>query len=630
LVDGVSKLGKLRYPRKGLTVKDIESREEQPLDMRAESLRKMFFAMAEDLRVILIKLADRLHNMQTLDALPEEKRKRIALETLEIFAPLANRLGMGEMKGQLEDLSFPYLYPQEYKWLRENIGEEYEERKKYLKKVKEETRKILEKEGIEIVDIHARAKHYWSLYQKLIEHEMDLSKVYDLVALRIILKDVESCYKALGAIHKNWKPLPRRIKDYIALPKPNEYRALHTTVFCINGKITEFQIKTEKMHQEAENGICAHWAKKEKIDSKKGLKKFSWVAQLRDWQKEITKSKDFWEGLKIDFFKNRIFVFTPKGEVVDLPEEACPIDFAYQIHSEIGDHCAGAKINKKMKSLSTPLSNGDEVEIITDSSQKPSRDWLDFVKTNLSRSRIKAFLKKESRPKNLKRGKEILNEKLKELKKPIFQKIQKEKREKALDSLGLKNEEELMIAIGEGEVSPRELIKLLFKEEDLFGKTKQKKEFRKKTKENDVVLAGESGIKTKFAKCCLPSSEHEIEGYITKGKGATIHRKGCKNLERLRKRFPEKVVQARWKKEESYPVSLKVEAEDRKELLKDITFLISEEGTNIDKLKSQLKKDGKTAIVRIDIKVSGLKQLNEIIYKIKELENIISVRKINS
>lgn len=629
LVDGISKLGRLRYPKEELQVKDIETREEQPIDMRAESLRKMFFAMAEDLRVILIKLADRLHNMQTLDYLPEEKRKRIALETFEIFAPLANRLGMGEMKGQLEDLAFPYLYPKEYKWLTKNIGEEYEEKKKYLKKVESELRRILKKEGIKPINIHARAKHYWSLYQKLLKHDMDLNKIYDIVALRIILKDVESCYKSLGAIHKHWKPLPGRIKDYIALPKPNEYRALHTTVFCLEGKITEFQIKTEKMHQEAENGICAHWAKKEKIGSKKGMKKFAWVSQLRDWQKEVTKSKDFWEGLKIDFFKNRIFVFTPKGEVVDLPEDACPIDFAYQIHSEIGDHSAGSKINKKMKSLSTPLRNGDEVEIITDNSQKPSRDWLDFVKTNLAKSRIKSFLKKESRPKNLERGKGIIDEVLKEFRKPAFQKIPKEKKEKVLNHFGIENTDEVMISVGEGEISPREVLKILFGEKDLFGKEEKKKEVKKHPEEKEIILAGESGIKLKIAKCCLPSPGSEIEGYVTRGEGATIHKKGCKNLERLKKRFPGRIIEARWKKDELYPVSLKIEAEERKEIIKDITFSFIESKADIEKVKSQLKKDGKTVIVKVETKVSGLNQLDKIIYKLKEISGIKSVRKTN-
>ncbi len=630
LVEGVSKLGKLRYPKEELQIRDIESREERPIDMRAENLRKMFFAMAEDLRVILIKLADRLHNMQTLNALPKEKRERIALETLEIFAPIANRLGMGEIKGQLEDLAFPYLYPREYKWLAENIGEGNEGRKKYLKRVKIELLKILKKEGIKSTDIHTRIKHRWSLYQKLLKHDMDINKIYDFIALRIILKDVESCYKTLGAIHRQWKPLPGRIKDYIALPKPNEYRALHTTVFCLDGRITEFQIKTLKMHQEAENGICAHWAKKEKINSKKGMKKFAWVAQLKDWQKEITKSKDFWKGLKVDFFKNRIFVFTPKGEVIDLPENACPIDFAYQVHSEIGDHCNGAKVNKKMASLSTILKNGDEVEVFTNSTKKPSRNWLEFTKTNLARSRIKLYLKKESRPKNIERGRELLNEKLKEFKKPHFQKISKEKIEKVFRHFHFKDIDELMVSVGEGEIYPREILKILFEEKEFFEKKEKIQRPRKKPSEKEVILAGQSGIKLKFGKCCIPSSKHEIEGYITKGHGVTVHRKECQDLKRLKKKFPERIIEAHWKEEALYSVLLEIEAEDRKEVIKDITLSVSEAKTDINRVESQLKKDGKTIVIKISVKVSGLKQLDNLTYKLKELSGIIKVRKINS
>lgn len=394
LVGGVSKLGKLRYPKKGLEVEPIERRVKTPIDLRAENLRKMFFAMAQDLRVILIKLADRWDNMKTLDYLPKEKQKRIALETLEIFAPIAHRLGIGEMKGQLEDLAFPYLYPEEFKWLMENVKERYEKGKKYLKKVRPTLIKLLEKEKIYPIDIHQRAKHYWSLYQKLLRYEMNFEKIYDLVALRMIVKDVETCYKTLGVIHKYWKPLLGRIKDYIATPKPTGYRSLHTTVFCINGKITEFQIRTPEMHEEAEYGICAHWAHKEKIDLKTQRKKFAWVRQLRDWQKEVSDVEEFLKGLKFDFFKNRIFVFTPQGDVIDLPEGATPVDFAYAVHTEIGQKCAGVKVNGKMVSLSDILKNGDIVEIIVEKSKKPSRKWLEFVKTSLARSQIKKWFRK--------------------------------------------------------------------------------------------------------------------------------------------------------------------------------------------------------------------------------------------
>ena len=402
LVNGVSKLGKLRYPKEGLQVEPIEMRIKKPIDLRAENLRKMFFGMAEDLRVVLIKLADRLDNMETLDSVPPEKQKRIALETLEIFAPLANRLGIGEMRGKLQDLAFKYLYPKEYNWLINNVKERYEEREKYLETFKKVLIKIFQKERIKIIDIHYRPKHYWTLYQKLLKHEMNFDRIYDLVALRIIVEDVKTCYEVLGIIHKFWKPLPGRIKDYIAFPKPNSYRALHTTCLCLGGKITEIQIKTKEMHEEAEYGITAHWAMKEGINLKSQGKKFSWVQQLRDWQSKILESKDFLEGLKIDFFKNRIFIFTPKGDVIDLPEGACPIDFAYAIHSDVGDHCHAAKVNGKMIPISQPLKNGEVVEILVDKNRKPSRDWLKFVKTSMARSRIKSFLKQSSPAEGLK------------------------------------------------------------------------------------------------------------------------------------------------------------------------------------------------------------------------------------
>lgn len=381
LVQGISKLGKIKYRGEKRYI---------------ENLRKMFLAMAEDIRVVLIKLADRLHNMQTLRAIPERKQKRIALETLEIYAPLANRLGMGELKGELEDLSFPYIYPKEFRWLTQGLSEKYQTRAKYLERVKPILKKELAKANIAPLEIQTRAKHYYSLYKKLQKYEMNWEKIYDLIALRIIVKNIENCYAVLGVIHKNWKPLIGRIKDYIALPKPNGYQSLHTTVFCLDGKITEFQIRTPKMHQEAEYGIAAHWAYTE-TDKKAVVvdRHLAWVNQLRDWQKEVKASPDeFLDSLKIDFFKDRIFVFTPKGDVIDLPEGASPVDFAYQIHTQIGHCCAGAKIDGKLCALNQPLENGQVVEIITKKQEKPNRDWLSFVKTSQAKSRIKAWFRK--------------------------------------------------------------------------------------------------------------------------------------------------------------------------------------------------------------------------------------------
>ncbi|MEK7178224.1 MAG: RelA/SpoT family protein, partial [Patescibacteria group bacterium] len=349
LVNGVTKLNKIKHgSAKG----------------KAENLRKMFLAMAQDIRVVLIKLVDRYHNMQTLDALPEKDQKRIALETLEIYAPIAHRLGMGELKGQLEDLAFKYLYPEEYKRLENEVAKIYEMHRNYIKKLEPILRELLKKEKVVPLEINARTKHFYSLYQKLLRHQMNFDEIHDLVAARIIVKDLNDCYLALGAIHQVWKPMPGLIKDYIAMPKPNGYQSLHTSVFGPEEKITEIQIRTPEMHAQAENGIAAHWAYKERNYEDKNLypkidaKEIAWVEQLREWQKAVRGSDEFLESLKIDFFKDRIFALTPQGDVIDLPEGATPVDFAYQIHTTIGNECAGAKINGKIVALDTRLKSG--------------------------------------------------------------------------------------------------------------------------------------------------------------------------------------------------------------------------------------------------------------------------------
>lgn len=388
IVSGVTKLDKIRY---------------RGTERTAESLRKMFLAIAQDLRIVLLKLVDRLHNMETLAYVAPEKRKRIALETLEIYAPLAYRLGIGELKGQLEDLSFPYVYPQEHEWIMRTLKDHFGPRRQYMERLQPVVAQELTKEKIKFYDIHARAKHYYSLYKKLIKYDMDIDRVFDLVALRIVVEGVEDCYAALGVVHKLWKPMPGLVKDYIAMPKPNGYRSLHTTVFGPEGRTIEFQIRTRKMHEEAENGIAAHWAYAERKGSLAYVKRESqfappkelfWIQQLREWQKEFENPDEFLESLKIDFFKNRIFVLTPKGDIIDLPEGATPVDFAYHVHSEIGNAASGAKVNGKMVPLDHLLKNGDLVEILTQKNKKPSRDWLGFMKSPHARKKVVAFLKK--------------------------------------------------------------------------------------------------------------------------------------------------------------------------------------------------------------------------------------------
>lgn len=383
LVRGVTKLGKLKY---------------RGLERYAENLRKMFVAMAEDVRVVIIKLADRLHNLKTLSYLPPVKQQRIARETLEIYAPIANRLGIGELKGELEDLAFGYVYPEEYAWTVKQSQTRLEDQLVYVNKVIEEVKTLLTKNNINFISIHGRVKHLYSLFRKLQRKDMDISKVYDLVAVRIVVNNEADCYHVLGLLHSQWKPLPGRIKDYIAQPKPNGYRSLHTTVFGDGGRIVEFQIRDPIMHDHAEYGIAAHWHYKEgkQTELKLPPEQLKWITELLQWQKEITDNEQYLDSLKLDIFQNRIFVFTPKGDVIDLPEDATPVDFAYHIHTDIGNHCIGARVNEKMCPLDTTLKSGDLVEIITDKHrQGPSEDWLKFAKTNMARTHIKSYLKKK-------------------------------------------------------------------------------------------------------------------------------------------------------------------------------------------------------------------------------------------
>ncbi|HNP74819.1 MAG TPA: RelA/SpoT family protein [bacterium] len=390
LVDGITKLGKIKY---------------RGIERYAENLRKMFVAMSDDIRVIFIKFADRIHNLKTLAALPPVKQQRIATESLEIYAPIADRLGMGQIKGEMEDLAFPYVYPQAYNWLLKIIPREYRTREKYLAQVKKLLEQELKNNHItsETVSIHGRTKHLYSLYKKLLRPDInkDISKIYDLVALRIVLPTIGDCYSTLGIIHKLYKPFPGRIKDYIAQPKPNGYQSLHTTVFADNGQIIEFQIRTTKMHEEAEFGIAAHWHYKEyqgNIDKKNT----NWIKELVKWQQEIRDNEQFISSIKLDVFQNRIFVFTPKGDVIDLPEKSTPIDFAYHVHSWVGDKCVGAKINNQMVNLGAELKNGDIVEIITDKNRPgPSEDWLELTKTSMAKTKIKSAINKKKKITNL-------------------------------------------------------------------------------------------------------------------------------------------------------------------------------------------------------------------------------------
>lgn len=485
LVEGVTKLGKIELePSAGNSEKENTR--------HLNSLKKMFFAMAEDIRVILIKLADRYHNMETLKYLPGEDQKRVASETLEIFAPIAARLGMGHLKGQFEDMAFPYVRPAEYSWLIKRVKTKYADNLNYIERTKPIIKRKLEDAGIEILEMNARVKHLFSLYQKLLRRDMDFGKIFDLAAMRIIVPDIVSCYETLGVIHKHYKPLPGLIKDYISLPKPNGYQSLHTTIFCEKGKIVEIQIRTAEMHEYAENGIAAHWAYSEsgkKKPIKTNAKDIQWVTQLKNFLKEIKTGEEF-SNLKIDFFKNRIFVFTPKGEVKDLPEGATPVDFAYAIHTDLGHAILGAKANNKMVPLHYELKNGDVVEILKGKNPKPSFDWLKIVKTAEARKKIKAWFRDSPSPQNLRY------------------------------------------------VAPTSPEQKSFK----------KSSARKQPKEQPTPLAepliqNQKGLLYKLAKCCNPTPDKKIKGYVTLNKGVSVHLSSCSNLKSAQET---RILNAHW------------------------------------------------------------------------------------
>ncbi|HQK63901.1 MAG TPA: HD domain-containing protein [Candidatus Staskawiczbacteria bacterium] len=472
LIKKISGLWVVRYSLKtGGTDKFLLSKN------KTENLRKMFLAIAADPRVILVELISRLDGLNFLYVFSDDQKKIYAFETLQVFAPVASRLGLSEIRRKLEDISFAYLFPEKYKWLRDSIKEEHEEREKYLKNFIPKLKKIFKKERVEFFQINYRTKSYWSTYKKLLNKDMDLQKIHDLLALRIIVKDIPTCYKALGVIHKHFKPLTEEINDYIAKPKTNGYRSLHTTIFSDQNKITELQIRTDEMHQVAEHGICAHWAYKENVDLAKRGREFEWVKN-------------------INFFENQIFTLTPKGDVIILKKESCPIDFAYSIHSEIGDHIESAKINGKIAAISEPLKNGDIVEIIINKKKKPSQDWLRFVKTSMAQSHIKKAVQKEG-----------------SFKIPIVSFV----KEKIIE----------------------------------IAKTAKQKQIQKQQIKREgprqIYLAGEKGMLVTYAKCCKPEAGDKVQAYLTKYRAAVLHKTSCKNFQELAKKFPEKVIDAEWK-----------------------------------------------------------------------------------
>ncbi len=616
LVDGVTKISKIS----AVSSIDVEERQ-------AENLRKMILAMGKDLRVILIKLADRLHNMRTLDYLPEEKRKRISQETLDIYAPLANRLGIFKIKQELEDLSLKYLHPDIYYDLKKKIAKKKKERDAYIAKVTKIIKEKLEKYGIK-AEVTGRSKHFYSIYQKMINQGIDFEKVYDITAFRIIVDSVKDCYTALGIIHSVWTPVPGRFKDYIAVPKSNLYQSLHTTVIGPYGERIEIQIRTWDMHYRAEYGIAAHWKYKEGKDfDQKEEEIYNWLKQMLDWLKDVKDGRELLESVKTDLFPHEVYVFTPKGEVKRLPRGSTPVDFAYMIHSDIGNHCAGAKVNGKLVPLDYQLKNGDMVEIIVSKDKTPSSDWLNFVKTSKARTKIRQWLKKVERERSISIGKDLL-EKAFRAKELDFHKALKDgKIAEVAKELNFSSAEDLIIAVGFGTITPNQVVGRVLKQEESIKETIFKKVVRKILKKEDgIKVEGCDDIMVTIAKCCSPVPGDPIVGLITRGRGIVVHAADCPSVLNY---DPERRVKVTWGKSDvPYLVKIKVMSEDRKGILAKISSAISDGGANIASVHADRTKDGRTAIQFFDIEVSDTKQLSKIMRNLMKVKGVFKVERV--
>jgi len=625
LVDGVTNLGSIDFSK--LPSDDIQ---EAKFKSMIEDLRKFFLAMARDIRVVIIKLADRLHNMRTLDALKVADQKRISRETLEIFAPLADRLGMGSMKAELEDLAFKYASPVEYRKMQELIESGSKERKHYLGKIKKFIQNELTTEGIK-AQIDGRVKHLYSIYKKLQKVNGNISEIYDIMAVRIVVDSVEDCYKVLGIIHKHFKPLIYRIKDYIAVPKPNGYQSLHTTVFGMDGNITEIQIRTQEMHEEAEFGVAAHWhyaATKEKAayEGKASFasgEKLSWVNQIMDWQKNIA-TEELAESLNIDFFAGRIFVSSPKGEIFDLPDGATPVDFAYELHTEVGHRCRGAKVNGSIVNLDQRLANRDVVEIILapkNDKSGPPRGWLDFVITAKAKQNIRSWYKHLNRDVNIEAGHKLLADEL-----AIFNLTEEEI---SLDSIkdivgvaGWKTWEDVLAAIGDGTVTSRQIVKKLVGQKLYLALDEKRQSERKPANtEPNSVSNNLNGILIRYAECCKPKKGDVVKGFITQGMGITIHRADCRNLLTSPQ---EKVIDINFDATAEIELSLTVTGRDRVGFIRDITAKISGQRINIVKIDNVHDKEG-SSIVSLIIRTDNPSRITDLLPELRKIEGVTGV-----
>jgi GTP diphosphokinase / guanosine-3',5'-bis(diphosphate) 3'-diphosphatase len=628
LVDGVTKLSKLSF--------------KTTQEKQAENFRKMVIAMAKDIRVIIVKLADRLNNMQTLHYLPEPKQKQIAQETQDIYAPIANRLGISWIKIELEDLCLRFLHSENYQKLKESVSKTKKEREKYIEEVCQIITVKLKDYDMDAI-VTGRAKHFHSIFKKMERRDVDFSQVYDIIAFRIVVDNITECYKALGVIHATYKPVPGRFKDYIAMPKANSYQSLHTTVIGPYGERVEIQIRTQDMHQVAERGISAHWKYKEGRFAPSSRDNVEWVNRLLEWQKDLTDPDEFLETVKIDLFEEDVFIFTPKGEVRQLPFGATPLDFAYAIHTDVGHKCIGAKVNGKIVPLKHALNSGDTVDILTSKTQTPSKDWVKIVKSSRAKAKIRAYIKQQERDRANELGKELLEKELKKYGKNFNKLLKTGKFQKIAENMSLKNVDGLFTAVGYGRTFSEDVVKEIVSKEEFEKKTAETEEpqenflskvfkaARKRSEaRNAISVANLDDVLIRFAKCCNPLPGDTIMGFITRGRGVTVHTGTCTKALDMDQ---ERKIDVRWnihnKEKVRRMVRIRVLLSDEPGLLATMSQAISASGVNITSASARTTKDRK-AILIFDIEVSDLEMLHRVIQSLEKKKEVIAVERMRS
>ncbi len=612
LVDGVTKLGKIH----------VRTAEEH----QAENIRKMLVAMAEDVRVVLIKLGDRLHNMRTIAAHTPERRARISRETLDIYAPLAHRLGIWQIKGELEDLAFVQLEPDNFALVEAKLASHREQRDAFVRDVSEILAREFEPLGMN-AEISGRTKHVYSIHEKMRRSGKEFDEIYDLIAIRVLVDSIKDCYGALGVVHSLWKPIPGRFKDYIAMPKGNGYQSLHTTVLSHTGEPMEVQIRTHEMHQLSEYGVAAHWRYKGPGDGQRVDERFTWLRLLMDWQKEVLDAEAFVDTVRVDIFQDEVFVFTPRGDVRSLPQGSTPVDFAYRIHTDVGHHCIGAKVNGRMVSLDHRLQNGEIVEVLTTKAPHgPSRDWLSFVKTSSAREKIRQWFKRERREENVQKGREALDKEFRRLRQMVLAAVKDDQLLKLAQDFRFNNVDDFVAAVGYGDISARSAV-LRFSDGERTpdpGHDLGIPLTSAPAPTGTVRVHGHADMLTTLASCCKPVAGESIRGYVTRGKGVTVHRSDCVNVRNAGD--VERLVEVEWETgaRQVYPVSIKIEAWDRTGLLRDIAGVIAESKINLSGADVQVY-DDRTAVISTVVEIQNLTQLSRLLERLESVRDVHTV-----